>query len=34
MGPVFTWSHADPFISDIVRAGYLTDFADAVKDRR
>ena len=30
---VFTWSHAEPFLDEIVKAGYLTEFEDGLKSR-
>jgi uncharacterized lipoprotein YddW (UPF0748 family) len=31
---VFTWSHAEPYLEEIMQAGYLTHFADGLKNRR
>ena len=31
---VFTWSHAEPYLEEITQAGYLTDFADSLRNGR
>ncbi|MDG1896925.1 MAG: family 10 glycosylhydrolase [Fuerstiella sp.] len=31
---VFTWAHAEPYLDNIVQAGYLTNFTDSLRNRR